>query len=408
LHVRANMERLKLIEAREKRQWTQAEAAKKIGVDNITLYRWETGKATPRGYNLRQLCDVYELKPSDINEMRESSSSDTVDLNTALLVEDAAKISTLPLTFTSAGPMSKFDGLWADDLLAIYARGIAACQDLYCGGNPHQVEAILPLYCNQTTLLAQQPSPLQQSAADLASQAQLLACELLTDREDFGAAQQAGQKAFQYGQIAGDTNLQVAALINLANLGFHRKLSTAALQTYQHAISLLHENVTPLLQGRTYAGITEVYAMRGQLEEAMQAMGSAYEHYPLRPEDDPAYSYLRASRYSLYVFGDAQSRLFLGQPQEADQALITMQRENNDPAIEPITNLDMLYYQAEVQIQQGELEKSSMILLKASMLARNLGSRLYFNKLAVSYHQLQKQWSKEPVVIALEDAFRPW
>ena len=68
---------------------------------------------------------------------------------------------------------------------------------------------------------------------------------------------------------------------------------------------------------------------------------------PLKPEDDPAYPYLRASRYSLYVFGDAQSRLFLGQPKEADKALIAMQKETNDPQIEPITKLDMLYYQAD-------------------------------------------------------------
>ncbi len=298
--------------------------------------------------------------------------------------------------------------LWADDLLAIYARGIAACQDLYFSGSPYRVEAILPLYCNQTSVLAQQPSPLQQSAARLASQAQQLACELATDREDFGTAQQAGQQAFLYAQLAGDSNLQVASLIGLANLGFHRKLSTAALRAYKHAVSLLNENVTPLLQGRIYAGIAEVYAMRGQFQEAMRAMGLAYEHYPLRPEDDPAYPYLRASRYSLYVFGDAQSRLFLGQPKEADKALIAMQRETNDPQIEPVTKLDMLYYQADVQIQQGELETSSAILTEATTLAKDLGSRLYFNKLATSYQRLQTQWPREPLAVALEEVFQPW
>jgi tetratricopeptide (TPR) repeat protein len=221
-------------------------------------------------------------------------------------------------------------------------------------------------------------------------------------------AQQAGQQAFSYAQLAGDANLQVAALIGLANLGFHRKLSTAALRAYKHAVSLLNEYVTPLLKGRTYAGIAEVYAMRGQLQEAMRAMGLAYEHYPLKPEDDPAYPYLRASRYSLYVFGDAQSRLFLGQPKEADKALIAMQKETNDPQIEPITKLDMLYYQADVQIQQGEIEPSSTILTEAATLAKDLGSRLYFNKLAISYHQLQAQWPREPLIGALEEVFQPW
>ena len=148
--------------------------------------------------------------------------------------------------------------------------------------------------------------------------------------------------------------------------------------------------------------------MRGQFQEAMRAMGLAYEHYPMKPEDDPAYPYLRASRYSLYVFGDAQSRLFLKQPKEADKALIAMQKETNDPQIEPVTKLDLLYYQAEVQIQQGELEPSSTILTEAATLAKDLGSRLYFNKLAVDYRELQIQWPKEPLVVALEEVFQPW
>jgi len=137
-------------------------------------------------------------------------------------------------------------------------------------------------------------------------------------------------------------------------------------------------------------------------------MGLAYEHYPLKPENDLAYPYLRASRYSLYVFGDAQSRLFLGQPKEAEAALIAMQKETDDPQIEPITKLDMLYYQAEVRIQQRKLEESCSILTEAATLAKNLGSRLYFNKLALSYHHLQTQWPREASVVALEGVFQSW
>jgi len=39
---------------------------------------------------------------------------------------------------------------------------------------------------------------------------------------------------------------------------------------------------------------------------------------------------------------------------------------------------------------------------------RTLGSRLYFNKLAASYCQLEEQWPKEPLVSALEEVFQPW
>lgn len=200
-------------------------------------------------------------------------------------------------------------GLWDDDPLS---RGIAACRDLYFGGHPHEVEAILPLYCHHTALLARQPSPLQKKFARLASQAHLLACELLADRENFGAAEQAGKQAFLFGKIAKNTNLQVALLIGLGNIGFHQRLSRMALRAYQRAVSL-SDKATPLLKGRTYAGIAEVYAMRKQFQEAMRAMGLAYEHFPLKPEEDP-YPNLRASRYSLYVFGDAQPASFWDNP----------------------------------------------------------------------------------------------
>ena len=46
----------------------------------------------------------------------------------------------------------------------------------------------------------------------------------------------------------------------------------------------------------------------------------------------------------------------------------------NDPQIEPITKLDMLYYQANVRIQQGDLETSNALMVEAVMLAKNLGS----------------------------------
>lgn len=58
--------RTALVEARLKRHWSQEEAAEAIGIDHNTLYRWEAGKATPRGYNLRQLCEVYGMTATEL------------------------------------------------------------------------------------------------------------------------------------------------------------------------------------------------------------------------------------------------------------------------------------------------------------------------------------------------------
>lgn len=372
---------------RELRGWSQKTIAEKLATTESLVSQWESGKHRPNRHFQTQLCKLFEKNAEELGFLTSDESSDLAIMN------------------ATTGSQK---GVWSDDLLKVYTQGIAACQDLFFNGSPYHVEAILPLYCSQTMNLAQYPSPVQKPAARLAALCQLLMCELLTDREDFGAAVHASKEARKYGQIADDIDIQVASFIGLANIGFHRKLSTAALSSYQHAISLFNDQVTPLLKGRTYAGIAEVYAMRGQLQEAMRAMGLAYEHFPARPQDDPAYTYLRSSRYSLYVFGDAQSRLFLGQPKEAEKALIAAEQETPDIQAEPITKLDMLYYQADVQIQQRNIEKSCVILADAAILAKELGSRLYFNKLAVSYHNLMIQSPEEPMIRALEDIYQPW
>jgi len=398
--------------ARQQRGWSQQQLADFAEVSLSTIERAERGEPI-RVDNLERICSCLEKTPEQLGLIKGYGEVKRRDANKAI----AGLVSGLFISSTGIANVPPLADLWADDLLTIYASGIAACQDLYYNGNPHQVEVILPLYTHQTALLAQQTGTLQLSAAKLASQAYQLVCELATDREDFGAARQAGQQALAYAQLAKDANLQVNALISLANLGWHlssaqpcyiRRHSRDALQAYKQAVSLLDKDVTPLLKGRTYAGIAEVYAMREEFQEAMRAMGLAYEHFPMKPEEDPAYPYLRSSRYALYVFGDAQSRLLLHQPKEADKALIAMQKETNDPEIEPITKVDLLYYQAEAQIQQGEIAPSVTILTEAAMLAKSLGSRLYFNKLAATYHHLEEQWPKERVVTASAEVFQSW
>src|SRR5579884_1333921 len=237
---------------RQQRGWSQQQLADFAGISLSTVERAERGEPI-RIDNLERLCACLERTPEQLGLLRDYDEVKRREANKAI----AGLVGGLFIASTGISGLAQLTQLWADDLLTIYARGIAACQDLYYNGNPHQVEAILPLYMQQTSLLAQQAGPLQRAAARLASQAYQLACELAPDREDFGTARQAGQQAFTYAQIAEDANLQVNALISLANLGWHlsfaqpcfvRKYSKDALQSYQQAEALLHEHVTPLLK----------------------------------------------------------------------------------------------------------------------------------------------------------------
>ncbi|WP_156025480.1 hypothetical protein [Thermogemmatispora carboxidivorans] len=48
------------------------------------------------------------------------------------------------------------------------------------------------------------------------------------------------------------------------------------------------------------------------------------------------------------------------------------------------------------------------MVAEAVQLARRLGSRLYFNKLAEVYERLRERWPHERQIGALEDLFAPW
>lgn len=89
------MTRTALVEARLKKLWSQEEAAEAIGIDHNTLYRWEAGKATPRGYNLRQLCEVYGMSAEELGfEQKRQADSEGEEVAQPTPVEEAS--GTLP------------------------------------------------------------------------------------------------------------------------------------------------------------------------------------------------------------------------------------------------------------------------------------------------------------------------
>ncbi len=297
--------------------------------------------------------------------------------------------------------------LLINELLSFYATGIAACWDLYFSGNIRHVTTLLPLYRSQLIPLAHAHSSIQKSAAALVSQAYQLTGELASDREHFDAAQEAECQAYLYAQLAEDRHLQVSASIQLANLSFHRHQPEEALRIYKRVLPLI-DSVTPLLKGRVYAGMAEVHGMSGQRQEAFSCIGLAHEHYPQKPENDPAYPYTHASRYSLYVFGEVQTRLFLHQPTEASKVLTYVGKHIVDAQIEPLTQIDLLYYQAMAATMLRDMDAGCNTLREAATLAKKVGSRLYFRKLQQVYQEMCSIWSHETRVQAVAPLLQKW
>lgn len=79
------MKRVNLTEARLQKRWSQEEAAEAIGIDHLTLYRWEAGKSTPRGYNLRKLCEVYGMTATELGF--ENEKKDHIETTSLVPIE---------------------------------------------------------------------------------------------------------------------------------------------------------------------------------------------------------------------------------------------------------------------------------------------------------------------------------
>jgi transcriptional regulator with XRE-family HTH domain len=55
-----------LVSCRERLGKSRYRAAKELGVDYTTLYRWETGKVAPEFPSLARLASYYDLAPAEL------------------------------------------------------------------------------------------------------------------------------------------------------------------------------------------------------------------------------------------------------------------------------------------------------------------------------------------------------
>jgi len=83
---------VKLREAREMRQWTQAKVAGKIGVDEKTVSRWERGLSYPQPYVGHKLVALFDMSLEDLGLVgRSSEAIRSVEVKQEEAVEQVAQ-----------------------------------------------------------------------------------------------------------------------------------------------------------------------------------------------------------------------------------------------------------------------------------------------------------------------------
>lgn len=444
----------KLRRARLEKRWSIASASQRVGVSTNTFSHWERGLQNPQLTTLDQLMEAFEMSAEDLgfghilsplkkiaDDLAEAANEEEVlfgeaqDAQETNLARHAATLNysikgvkpphvrpaisaqieeeqfsrrqvIAALIGTPAAVFCARQGdnlslLRVEEILTVCASHIPLCWQLYFEGGQAEVERVLPDYITQLSTLARYPSSYQKRAATLLSQAYQLASLMATQRQDYGTASTSARQGRFYGEVAGDPNLQLASCVRLAQVGFYLKRPRQCLQAYQDALQLAPQ-ASPLLQGRTYIGLAEVYSRLNQETEAWRFLELAHQTFPQRGEDDPNYFYTHFSCLAVSPF-EGMMHLNFAQPERAWQAF---ERVDQAISLDPVPQrLELTVRQATAACALGELEQTCQLLQTAVPLAHTLGSRLRVDESYEVYEHMQEKWGDEACVQELDELF---
>ncbi|MGB8345203.1 MAG: hypothetical protein WCD86_09985, partial [Ktedonobacteraceae bacterium] len=246
-------------------------------------------------------------------------------------------------------------------------------------------------------------SPQQQQAAHLASQAYLLATIVADHWRKLDQMEAYSRAARRYGQLASDPNLEASALARLAVKFDYEGRDLLALRAYQEAVALPDfEHVTPLLQGRIYAGLAGTHSYCVQEQEAFRYLGMAKEIYPLRPEDDPSYHFAYSGANTLLLWEGLVYK-HTGRYQRAQDVFLQHGTMIPQPGLREANRAEFLNYVASVTVLQGDLEASSLYLEAAEEVAWSIGHVQRYAEVSETLRSMQLLWPREPAVKRLHD-----
>jgi len=389
-----------------------------VGVSKTTWVRWETGEQKPHPTTLDLLCKAFEMAPEDLGfeefkaekqliVMRDQlilPEGSDMDRKRRLLLQTTAGIILAPHLISPESwnrLVSEPARALADEMaLTGFEKATEACWNLSNGNELTVSEQILPSYLPKLAQIARSPSKFQQRAASLVSESLQLGGILAAHKLDFTAKEVYSRQAIEYAKLAGDYNVQVAAMIQLAVAYYYQQRPEKALEVYQEAI-LYVQHLTPLMQSRTYMGVAEAYARNGMTQEALYYSGLAFQVFPNNPEEDQAYRYADWGMFALLEHAGLIHNL-VQQPQEAMENFAQVSKYIVPERI----RLEIINYQTAAAMAQQDLEMSYSYLEKGIEGALALGSQKRLSETQDLYQQMQEQWPQEKRVKALAELFQ--
>src|SRR5579885_2498588 len=292
--------------------------------------------------------------------------------------------------------------LHPEEVLALCTVNIPLSWQLYFEGGLAEVERILPGYLSQLTALAHQPSRYQKRAASLASKGHQLASLLEGQYQNFGMAHSHASKAFDYGTLAEDPNLQTTALIRQAQVHLYLRHPKLRLQAYERAVQYL-DHTSPLLQGRVYIGLTETHSQLGNERDAWKFLDLAHKTFPEHCAADPNFSYTHFNHSSLHSFA-GMTFLHLKQPEQAWKSFSQIDKATPTTAVP--NRVELSVRQAEVSFALGDRDQTCAYIASTVETARAIGNQLRITEAYRVYENMQSKWGNERQVKDLEELFQ--
>jgi transcriptional regulator with XRE-family HTH domain len=437
---------------REKRGWSQNRLAELIGADPTMISRWECGERKPSSFYQEKLCNLFGRDAIELGLVEQRKNVQSAQAATPSLVlhslkplsldaEQSIEISQnhengddmnrreatkqIAVLISSALFMAPHDVLNPqalerlakalikpahidEKMLRDFENITKSCWNLMMDGELEIAEHTLWGYLPKLIVLANQSSQHQQITASITAQGCLLAASLAGHRNDLNARERYCEQALLYGNLARNRNLQVSALKQLALTFEYENRPGAVLQTYQKAIPYLKE-VSPLLRARMYAGLAGAYSQcnqkqGGQVDEALNALGHAYESFPEKPEEDPSFLYADCDYFTI-VLWDGLVHLDIDQPEAARKAFERIDGLQPKTRLPEKVRIEFLNYQAETFTRLGAMDEAHTYLEEAVKASLALGSERRYNEAHEIYKQMRIIWRNEPGIRELGDLF---
>jgi transcriptional regulator with XRE-family HTH domain len=456
--------RLKLVEARARKDWTLHEAAQWIGCAPNTLNRWELGTMNPSAYYRTRLCTAYEMTKGELGLEDESflitsegamgsafellradftmylMALALAEYDTCWQVQDVLIGAIEEVTMHSSDevlrqqrealqrlamlPMLNRGQRPAEEILNTCAAGLTACGYLALGKREDMqlVASMIAAYLPLLQSITIDSSKQQKVAAALLSQSLQIKSKIGYHLEGVRQATMYAECAVQWAKKSQHKTMLIMAQREL--LGAYE---WAVLQHRAEALTIVEETqyimefkrgarVTPMIQSWVYTGLAKYQALNKQ-ETAMKAsLEKAEETFFASPDSAAVPVYIPHSHARL-MRHKAISYAYLGQQDKALQLFADVVDLDGDSFAAKLPMAERTYLAvlseamfSALKVPNAKKDKDLSIALWIRVMEKSLElhSETYFNESNVAFQIMEGIWSDDTRVLALREALVHW